>query len=117
MVTGKTKSLFCTDAELSDYLLENTKWSEVKSFTVHRIDKDWCEKKVVRFTDEEFYVFLKSNPDWIKRVPPPLTTGVLGGDWNWRDKLRKTNPGFCDMMKNKFSPMAPESSEFRQKWG
>lgn len=115
--TEEIKSLFFSDNELEEYLIENKDWREVKSITVHKIQKDWYEKKVIRVTDEELYVFLKENPQWIKRIPPPLTTGVLGGDWNWREKMRKTHPGFCDMMKNKFSPMAPEKSEFRQKWG
>lgn len=116
MVTGETNSLFLTDKELSDYLMDNKDWREVKNFTVCRMDKNWYEKKVIRCTDEEFYVFLKSNPEWSKRIPPPLTTGVIG-DLNWREKLRKTSPGFCDLMKNKFAPLSPESSEFRQKWG
>ena len=114
--TEEVKTIFMDYTEIKDYLKKNKGWEQVKNFNILKEHTDWAETKVFRGTEEELFVYLKEHPDWYKRIPPPIVTACIG-DFNWREKLKRSQPEFANIMKNKIAPLAPEGSELRQKWG
>lgn len=59
----------------------------------------------------------QDNPDWTRDWSDPSTlpgsTEMVG---DWRDKMKKTHPGWADIMKNKIIPKAPRNKSITDKW-
>ena len=76
---------------MATYPIKNTKTGETKEvvMSVH----DWDQWKI-------------DNPDWDRYFTPDNSPGV-GEVGDWRDKLRKTKPGWNDVLRK--AQKAPRS--------
>ena len=116
MKTGEIKSVFIVDNKLNEFYNSNPDWSYCKNHILYNTkSKNWRETKEFFGTIEDAYVYVKEHPKWSLRQPVKTTTGIIG-DWNWRERLKREQPEFAEMMKSK-SRLAPRGSEFVQKWG
>ena len=66
--------------------------------------KETGETKEFRMTIKDYEQWRIDNPDWDKDwMAGVASVGEVG---DWRDKMRKTHPGWTDIMKNKILPKA-----------
>ena len=86
---------------MATYPVINTKTGEQKSvvLSVH----DWDQWK-------------EDNPDWTRDWSDPSTCPASGETGDWRDKMKKTHPGWADIMKNKVVPKAPRNKTITDKY-
>ena len=80
------------------------------------INKETGEQKEVRMTMTEWIQWSNDNPDWKRDWSDPSTCPGSGEVGDWRDKMRKTHPGFHDIIKNKVVPKAPTNDSISQKY-
>jgi hypothetical protein len=75
------------------------------------------EQKEVIMSVTEWDQWKIDNPDWTRDWSDPSTvpgsTEMVG---DWRDKMKKTHPGWADIMKNKIIPKAPRNKTITDKW-
>lgn len=75
------------------------------------------EQKEVSMSITEWDQWKQDNPDWTRDWSDPSTlpgsTEMVG---DWRDKMKKTHPGWADIMKNKIIPKAPRNKSITDKW-
>tara|TARA_B100000035_G_scaffold179917_1_gene153468 strand:+ start:86 stop:349 length:264 start_codon:yes stop_codon:yes gene_type:complete len=74
------------------------------------------EQKDVRVPITEWDQWKVDNPDWDRDWSDPSTCPNSGEVGDWRDKMRKTHPGFHDIMRNKIAPKAPTNDSITQKY-
>ena len=69
---------------MATYPVVNTKTGEQKevAMSIHEWSK-WCE----------------DNPDWTRDWSDPSTMPGVGEVGEWKDKLRKTKPGWNDVLR------------------
>ncbi len=83
------------------------------------INKVTGEQKQVSMSIHEWDQWKIDNPDWDRDWSDPSTMpgmGVETGDW--RSKMKKTHPGWADIMKNKIlkDPKAKRNPTITQKY-
>lgn len=75
------------------------------------------EQKEVSMSITEWDQWKQDNPDWTRDWSDPSTlpgsTEMVG---DWRDRMKKTHPGWADIMKNKIIPKAPRNKTITDKW-
>jgi hypothetical protein len=75
------------------------------------------EQKEVIMSITEWDQWKIDNPEWHRDWSDPSTvpgsTEMVG---DWRDRMRKTHPGWSDIMKNKIIPKAPRNKSITDKW-
>lgn len=75
------------------------------------------EQKEVTMSITEWDQWKQDNPDWTRDWSDPSTlpgsTEMVG---DWRDRMKKTHPGWADIMKNKIIPKAPRNKTITDKW-
>ena len=69
---------------MATYPVVNTKTGEQKEVVMSITE--WDEWKV-------------NNPDWLRDYSDPSTMPGVGEVGEWKDKLRKTKPGWNDVLK------------------
>lgn len=86
---------------MATYPIVNTKTGEQKEIviSVH----DWDQWK----TD---------NPDWTRDWSDPSTLPGSGEVGDWRDKMKKTHPGFHDIIRNKIGAKSPRNRTIHDKY-
>ena len=57
------------------------------------------EKKEVVMSITEWDEWKVNNPDWLRDYSDPSTMPGVGEVGEWKDKLRKTKPGWNDILK------------------
>ena len=72
------------------------------------------EKKELSMTVAEYSKWREENPNWDK----DWSAGVAGvGEvGEWRDKMKKTHPGFHDIISNKIGAHAPRNRTIHDKY-
>ena len=63
------------------------------------IHKETGEKKELVMTMVEYVQWCKDNPDWLRDYSDPSTMPGVGEVGEWKDKLRKSKPGWNDVLK------------------
>ena len=63
------------------------------------IHKDTGEQKEVVMSITEWDEWRVNNPDWLRDYSDPSTMPGVGEVGEWKDKLRKTKPGWNDILK------------------
>ena len=74
------------------------------------------EQKSVVLSVHDWDQWKVDNPDWDRDWSDPSTCPNSGEVGDWRDKMRKTHPGFHDIMRNKIAPKAPTNDSITQKY-
>ena len=74
------------------------------------------EQKDVVLSVHEWDQWKADNPDWTRDWSDPSTCPNSGETGDWRDKMKKTHPGWADIMKNKVIPKAPRNKTITQKY-
>ena len=62
------------------------------------IHKETGEQKEVTLSVHEWDQWKQDNPDWQRDWSDPSTCPVSGEVGDWKDKLRKSNPGWNDVL-------------------
>lgn len=86
---------------MATYPVINTKTGEQKDvvISVH----DWDQWKI-------------DNPDWQRDWSDPSTCPSSGEVGEWRDKMKRTHPGFHDLIRNKIGAKAPRNRTIHDKY-
>ena len=62
------------------------------------IHKETGEQKEVAMSVTEWTKWCEDNPNWKRDWSDPSTCPMAAEVGDWRDKLRKTNPGWNDIL-------------------
>ena len=62
------------------------------------IHKETREQKSVVMSVHDWSQWCKDNPDWQRDWSDPSTMPGVGEVGDWKDKLRKSNPGWNDVL-------------------
>ena len=62
------------------------------------VHKETGEQKEVAMSVNEWSKWCEDNPDWKRDWSDPSTCPMAAEVGDWRDKLRKTNPGWNDVL-------------------
>ena len=62
------------------------------------IHKETGEQKEVTLSVHEWDQWKQDNPDWQRDWSDPSTCPASGEVGDWKDKLRKSNPGWNDVL-------------------
>jgi len=62
------------------------------------IHKETGEQKEVTLSVHEWEQWKQDNPDWQRDWSDPSTCPASGEVGDWKDKLRKSNPGWNDVL-------------------
>ena len=57
------------------------------------------EQKEVQMSVHDWTKWTEDNPDWSRDYSDPSTMPGFGEVGEWKDKLRKTKPGWNDILK------------------
>ena len=71
------------------------------------VHKETGEQKEVRLSIHEWAKWCEDNSDWKRDWSDPSTMPGVGEVGDWRDKLRKTKPGWNDVLRK--AQKAPRS--------
>ena len=63
------------------------------------VHKETGETKEVSMSVHDWDKWTEDNPDWSRDYSDPSTMPGVGEVGDWRDKLRKTKPGWNDVLK------------------
>ena len=63
------------------------------------INKETGEQKEVRLSIHEWAKWCEDNSDWKRDWSDPSTMPGVGEVGDWRDTLRKTKPGWNDVLR------------------
>ena len=74
------------------------------------------ETKEVSMSVHDWDKWKEDNPEWTRDYSDPSTCPASGEVGEWRDKMRRTHPGFHDIIKNKVVPKAPTNDSISQKY-
>ena len=74
------------------------------------VNKDTGEQKEVAMSVTEWSKWCDDNPDWQRDWSDPSTMPGVGEVGEWKDKLRKTKPGWNEVLRN-----AQKTGQNRQK--
>ena len=80
------------------------------------INKVTGEQKDVKISVHDWDQWKIDNPDWDRDWSDPSTCPASGEVGEWRDKMKKTHPGWADIMKNKVVPKAPRNKTITDKY-
>ena len=64
------------------------------------INKDTGEQKEVRMSVTEWSQWCEDNPEWHRDWSDPSTMPGVGEVGEWADRLKKTHPGWNDVLHN-----------------
>ncbi len=62
------------------------------------INKDTGEQKEVRMSVTEWSQWCEDNPEWHRDWSDPSTMPGVGEVGEWADRLKKTHPGWNDVL-------------------
>ena len=62
------------------------------------INKDTGEQKEVRMSVTEWSQWCEDNPEWHRDCSDPSTMPGVGEVGEWADRLKKTHPGWNDVL-------------------
>ena len=62
------------------------------------VHKETGEQKEVTLSVHEWDKWKQDNPDWQRDWSDPSTCPASGEVGDWKDKLRKSNPGWNDVL-------------------
>ena len=62
------------------------------------INKDTGEQKEVRMSVTEWSQWCEDNPEWHRDWSDPSTMPGVGEVGEWADRLKKTHPGWNDLL-------------------
>ena len=62
------------------------------------VHKETGETKEVSMSVHDWDQWSNDNPDWIRDYSDPSTMPGVGEVGEWKDKLRKKNPGWNDVL-------------------
>ena len=65
------------------------------------VNKQTGEQKEVVLSIHDWDQWKQDNPDWERDWSDPSTLPGSGEIGDWRDKMKKTHPGFHDIIRNK----------------
>tara|TARA_B100001093_G_scaffold188266_1_gene180820 strand:+ start:2061 stop:2315 length:255 start_codon:yes stop_codon:yes gene_type:complete len=74
------------------------------------INKETGEQKEVAMSITQWTQWCETNPDWQRDWSDPSTMPGVGEVGEWKDKLRKTKPGWNEVLRN-----AQKTGQNRQK--
>ena len=63
------------------------------------VHKETGEQKEVSMSVHDWDKWTKDNPDWLRDYSDPSTMPGVGEVGEWKDKLRKTKPGWNDVLR------------------
>ena len=63
------------------------------------VHKETGEKKEVSMSVHDWDKWTEENPDWSRDYSDPSTMPGVGEVGEWKDKLRKKNPGWNEVLK------------------
>ena len=73
------------------------------------INKETGEQKEVVLSVHKWNEWCKENPDWTRDWSDPSTAPMATDVGDWKDKLRRTKPGWNDVLhKAQQAPGAPK---------
>ena len=62
------------------------------------VHKETGEQKEVSMSVHDWDQWCTDNPDWSRDYSDPSTVPGIGEVGEWKDKLRKKNPGWTDLL-------------------
>ena len=62
------------------------------------VNKETGEQKEVAMSITEWSKWCEDNPDWIRDWSDPSTMPGVGEVGEWKDKLRKSKPGWNEVL-------------------
>jgi hypothetical protein len=80
------------------------------------VNKQTGEQKEVVLSIHDWDQWKKDNPDWERDWSDPSTLPGSGEVGDWRDKMRKSHPGFHDIIKNKIGAHDPRNRTIHDKY-
>ena len=80
------------------------------------VNKQTGEQKEVVLSIHDWDQWKKNNPDWERDWSDPSTLPGSGEVGDWRDKMKRTHPGFHDIIKNKIGAKAPRNRTIHDKY-
>lgn len=80
------------------------------------VNKLTGEQKEVVLSVHDWEQWKKDNPEWDRDWSDPSTCPSSGEVGDWRDKMKKTHPGFHDIIKNKIGSKAPRNRTIHDKY-
>ena len=80
------------------------------------VNKQTGEQKEVVLSIHDWYQWKQDNPDWERDWSDPSTLPGSGEVGDWRDKMKKTHPGFHDIIRNKIGAKAPRNRTIHDKY-
>ena len=63
------------------------------------VHKETGEQKEVSMSVHDWDKWIENNPDWTRDYSDPSTVPGVGEVGEWKDKLRKSKPGWNDVLK------------------
>ena len=80
------------------------------------VNKQTGEQKEVVLSIHYWDQWKQDNPDWERDWSDPSTLPGSGEVGDWRDKIKKTHPGFHDIIRNKIGAKAPRNRTIHDKY-
>lgn len=80
------------------------------------VNKQTGEQKEVVLSIHDWDQWKQDNPDWERDWSDPSTLPGSGEVGEWRDKMKKTHPGFHDIIRNKIGANAPRNRTIHDKY-
>ena len=80
------------------------------------VNKQTGEQKEVVLSIHDWDQWKQDNPDGERDWSDPSTLPGSGEVGDWRDKMKKTHPGFHDIIRNKIGAKAPRNRTIHDKY-
>jgi hypothetical protein len=80
------------------------------------VNKQTGEQKEVVLSIHDWDQWKQDNPDWERDWSDPSTLPGSGEIGDWRDKMKKTHPGFHDIIRNKIGVKSPRNRTIHDKY-
>jgi hypothetical protein len=80
------------------------------------VNKETGEQKEVVLSIHDWDQWKQDNPGWERDWSDPSTLPGSGEVGDWRDKMKKTHPGFHDIIRNKIGAKAPRNRTIHDKY-
>lgn len=80
------------------------------------VNKQTGEQKEVVLSIHDWDQWKQDNPDWERDWSDPSTLPGSGEVGEWRDKMKRTHPGFHDLIRNKIGAKAPRNRTIHDKY-
>ena len=80
------------------------------------VNKQTGEQKEVVLSIHDWDQWKQDNPDWGRDWSDPSTVPGSGEVGDWRDKMKKTHPGFHDIIRNKIAVKDPRNKTITDKY-